>query len=180
LNAIIAGMGDVPILAIFVAVAGPLGITLGWWLARRSERERASREERRNAYSEFLRTILAFRSANPDRRREIRGDRWAALAVLMLVAPPPVVQSGWALISVQEHLLDETDQAVTKSIQDGVWKWASRYVHMARADLGVRGEAFGQLHPTTTRPGPPVLSDDLLDMLDHDLAIWRKERQSPS
>lgn len=153
-----------------MAIAGPTGITLGWWLGRRSEREKALREERRNAYSEFIRTILAFRSADPVKRREIRGERWAAFAVLVIVAPAPVVQAAWALVSVQERLLDdETDAEALKSAQDSVWKWASRFVQLARADLGVAGGPFGKLRPSTVRPGPPVLDDDQLVLLDDDL-----------
>ena len=43
----------VAFLTILVAIAGPVGITLGWWLGKRSERERTAREERKSAFVAF-------------------------------------------------------------------------------------------------------------------------------
>jgi hypothetical protein len=147
----------VPLTTVLVAIAGPLGVTLGWWLARRSETERALREERRLAYTEFIRAILEFRSAAPEKRREIRNDRWAALAALVLLAPPSVFQASWRLLSAQEGLLDDLDEDALKSVQDEVWAGFSQFASLARADLGALDNPFGQLRPSTARSGPPVL-----------------------
>jgi hypothetical protein len=37
-------IGRVALLAVLVAVAGPVGVTLGWWLGRRGQRERQGGE----------------------------------------------------------------------------------------------------------------------------------------
>jgi len=34
----------IAVTTVLVAIAGPLGITLGWWLGRRGERERQQRD----------------------------------------------------------------------------------------------------------------------------------------
>lgn len=159
-------VGGVPLLTILVAIAGPLGVTLGWWLGRRSERERALREERKLAYAEFVRAIFDFRSADAEKRREIRNDRWVAFATLVLVAPPAVFQASWRLLSVQERLLEDVDGDVLKSIQDEIWTRFTEYASLARADLGVRHNPFGQLRPATSRSGPPVLDAEVWAALE--------------
>jgi hypothetical protein len=80
--------------SLLVAIAGPLGISLGWWLGRRGERERQGREEQKSAYVAFVRAAITFRNATDDERSEIRADRWAALAEIVLVAPPEVVEAA--------------------------------------------------------------------------------------
>jgi hypothetical protein len=156
-------IAEVPLLTILVAVTGPLGITLGWWLGRRSERERASREERKTAYGEFIRAIVDFRSTEPDKRPEIRDDRYASMTALILIAPPAVFQAAWALVTVQDRLLDDPRDDQLQRVQDEIWARFSRFASMARTDLGVRENPFGTLRPETTRSGPPMLDMTLMD-----------------
>jgi hypothetical protein len=161
-------MADVTIETILVALAGPLGVTLGWWLARRSETERALREEKRLAYTEFIRAIMEFRSAAPEERQKIRNDRWAALAALVLLAPPTVFQASWRLLSAQEGLLDDLDQDALKSVQDEIWAAFSKFASLARADLGALDNPFGELRPGTARSGPPALDLEGLPVSEGD------------
>jgi membrane protein YqaA with SNARE-associated domain len=50
-------LAPVAFLTILVAIAGSVGITLGWWLGKGSERERTAREERKSAYVAFTTTF---------------------------------------------------------------------------------------------------------------------------
>ena len=149
----------VPLATIVVAIAGPLGVTMGWWLGRRSQRERESRDERKSAYTEFIRAVVAFRSADQSLRREIRGDRWSAISVLILVAPRDVYVAAWAVLSVQERLLEELDGAGLAEVQDEIWRRFSRFANLARADLGVSGNPFGEYRPTVSQSGPPIMDE---------------------
>src|SRR4026207_876308 len=92
--------------SLLVAIAGPLGISLGWWLGRRGERERKGRGERKSASVAFARAAITFRNATVEVRHEIRGDRSAALAEIVLVAPPDVVEAASYHISTGDRLLE--------------------------------------------------------------------------
>jgi hypothetical protein len=56
---------------VVVALAGPVGVTLGWWLGRSSQRQKEARDERKAAYSNFIRAVLLYRAADTDTRRSI-------------------------------------------------------------------------------------------------------------
>ena len=155
----------VSLVAVLVAVAGPLGVTLGWWLGRRSEKERGLREERKTAYTDFIRALFEFRSADMETRHQIRQNRWVAFATLVLVAPPAVLQASWRLLSVHERLLEDVDGPTLKSIQDDVWRRFRRFTALARSDLRMGAgdvDPFGGLEPATSQSGPPVLAPDAL------------------
>ena len=93
-------MAPIALLTLLVAIAGPIGVSLGWWLGRRGERERQGREERRSAYVAFVHASIRYRNADSDEdRRELRDERWAALAEIVLVAPPSVVQAAAIQVS---------------------------------------------------------------------------------
>src|ERR1700741_4012721 len=92
--------------SLLVAIAGPLGVSLGWWLGRRGERERQGREERERAYVDFVRAAIRFRTATDEERSQIRQDRWAAFAEIVLVAPPDVVEAASYHVSAGDRLLD--------------------------------------------------------------------------
>ena len=124
--------------SVLVAIAGPLGITLGWWLGRRGERERQQREERKGAYVDFVRASIRFRNATDDERREIREERWAALSEIVLVAPPEVVQAASVHITTGDRLLEpglsrDDRQAVLLDL----WERNRAFTRLARQDLRV-------------------------------------------
>ena len=48
--------------SVLVAIAGQLGITLGWWLGRRGERER---QQRNRAFTRLARQDLRVGAADP-------------------------------------------------------------------------------------------------------------------
>ena len=75
-----------------LAIAGPVGIVLGWWLGRRAERDKTGRDERKNAYVRFTSASIKFRNADDAERVRRRDERWEALAVLTMVAPPAAVR----------------------------------------------------------------------------------------
>lgn len=150
-------MDSIPLLTLLVAVAGPIGITLGWWLGRRSERERERRDERKSAYVDFARAISAWRTTEMTGRPAIRNERWERMTVLLLVAPPDVFQEAWAAATAGERLADELDDAELEAVHRGIWEHWSRFVSLARADLGVGEDPFGKYRPTHARSGPPMM-----------------------
>ena len=69
----------VAVTTVLVAIAGALGITLGWWLGRRGERERQQREERKSAYVAFVHAAIRYRNApdlSADDRHAVYIDMW--------------------------------------------------------------------------------------------------------
>src|SRR6478672_7336795 len=120
-------LAPVAFLTLLVAIAGPVGITLGWWLGKRSERERTAREERKSAYVAFTTAAIQYRNSNDEERRQRRNERWEAFAVLTLVAPPAMVEiaahmaaAGDKLLARSDLHIDETDAfaALTPVIDD--------------------------------------------------------------
>lgn len=51
------------IAAVLAALAGPVGIVIGWWLSRRSQNEGWSHEDRNRAYSERIEAFSVFLNA---------------------------------------------------------------------------------------------------------------------
>lgn len=136
--------------AILVAIAGPVGITLGWWLGRRSEHDRVAREERKSAYVAFVTAAILYRNADDAERLRRRNERWEAFAVLTLVAPPALVQSAAYLVAAGDRLLEpENDDAEgRRAIYADIWEHISGFMRLARTDLRV-GEidAYAALTP---------------------------------
>jgi len=77
---------------------------LGWWLGRRSERDRTAREERKSAYLAFTTSAINYRNADDEERLRRRNERWEAFAVLTLVAPPQAVRSAAHLLATGDRL----------------------------------------------------------------------------
>jgi hypothetical protein len=137
--------------AILLVVAGPLGITLGWWLGRRSEHERIEREERKSAYVAFTTSSILYRNADDAERLSRRNERWEALAVLTLVAPPAIVRSAAKWAAAGDKLLDpDVDQDGRLAIYAEIWQHVNEFTRLARTDLHV-GEidAFATLTAVT-------------------------------
>jgi hypothetical protein len=136
---------------ILVAIAGPVGITLGWWLGKRSEHERMAREERKSAYVAFTSAAIQYRNSDDAERRRRRNERWEALSVLTLVAPPAVVQSAAYLVAAGDKLLDpDIGRDERRSIYAEVWEHINRFTQLARTDLRVgENDAFAALTPVT-------------------------------
>ncbi len=131
-------LAPVAFLTLLVAIAGPVGITLGWWLGKRSERERTAREERKSAYVTFTTAAIQYRNSNDEERRQRRNERWEAFAVLTLVAPPALVEIA----------------AGRRAIYADLWEHIDRFTRLARSDLRIdENDAFGAL--------TPVISDRL-------------------
>ena len=136
---------------ILLVIAGPLGITLGWWLGRRSEHERVQREERKAAYVAFTTTSILYRNADDASRRLRRNERWEALAVLTLVAPPAIVRSAATWVAAGDRLLDpDVDEAERRAIYAEIWEHVNRFTQLARTDLQVgETDAFAALTAVT-------------------------------
>ena len=136
---------------VVVAIAGPVGITLGWWLGKRAERERTAREERKSAYVAFTTAAIQFRNSDDDERRRRRNERWEAFAVLTLVAPPAMVQSAAHLVAGGDKLLDpDLDADGRQAIYAEQWEHINRFTRLARADLRVGDtDAFASLTALT-------------------------------
>lgn len=131
----------VAITTFLVALAGPVGVTLGWWLGRRGERERQQRDERKSAYIAFVRGAIRFRNANDAERHAIREERWAALAEIVLVAPPAVVEAAARQISTGDRLINEDLSAEDRrAVLEDLWERNAAFTRVARLDLRV-GEA---------------------------------------
>ena len=127
------------LIALLAATAGPVGVSLGWWLGRRGERERQGREERKSAYVELVRAAIRFRNApDDDERRRVQEERWAALAVVVLVAPPPIVQAAAYLVSTGDSILERTlSDDERNAMFKHMWENNVRFTRLARTDLGV-------------------------------------------
>ena len=139
----------VAFLTLLVAIAGPVGITLGWWLGKRSERERTAREERKSAYVAFTTAAIQFRNSDDEERRQRRNERWEAFAVLTLVAPPALVQIAAYMVAEGDKLLDpDIDDAGRRAIYTDLWHSIDRFTQLARTDLRIEeNDAFGALAP---------------------------------
>ena len=132
-------MAPVALLTLLVAIAGPVGVSLGWWLGRRGERERQGREERRSAYVAF---VHAPRSGTGTRTardaRDLRDERWAAIAEIVLVAPPPVVQAAAIQVSTGDRLLAaELGPEQRLATFQEMWQNNIEFTRLARTDLGI-------------------------------------------
>lgn len=135
---------------LLVAIAGPVGITLGWWLGRRGERERTLREERKAAYVAFVHAAIRFRNAADDVvRREIREERWAALAEIVLVAPPAIVEAASYHVATGERLLEPgATQADRIATFRDLWDRNKAFTRLAREDLRVgAADPFEAMEP---------------------------------
>jgi len=139
----------VAFLTILVAIAGPVGITLGWWLGKRSERERTAREERKSAYVAFTTAAIQFRNSDDEERRQRRNERWEAFAVLTLVAPPTMVEIAAHMVAAGDRLLDpDIDDVQRRAIYADLWQHIDRFTHLARSDLHIdENDAFAGLTP---------------------------------
>jgi hypothetical protein len=143
-------VAPVALLTILVAIAGPIGVTLGWWLGRRSESERLGREERKGAYVAFVHASIRYRQADDDdERRSLRDERWSALAEIVLVAPPPIVQAAAYMVSTGDRLLSEAPGSEQRL---ATWRemWSNNvdFTRLARADLRVGAEdPFAAVQP---------------------------------
>ena len=139
----------VAFLTILVAIGGPVGITLGWWLGKRSERERTAREERKSAYVAFTTTAIKYRNSNDEERRQRRNERWEAFAVLTLVAPPTLVEIAARMVAAGDRLLDPAiDDAKRRAIYAELWHHIDRFTQLARTDLRIDDiDAFAALNP---------------------------------
>ena len=123
---------------LLVAIAGPIGITLGWWLGRRGERERELREERKAAYVQYVHAAIRFRNATDDVRTTIRDERWAAIAEIVLVAPPAVVEAASYHVVAGDRLLEPGLGAEARlAIYREIWERNRAFTRLARADLRV-------------------------------------------
>jgi hypothetical protein len=144
-------MAPVALLTLLVAVAGPVGVTLGWWLGRRGERERQSREERKSAYVAFVHAAIRYRQADDDEeRRGVRDERWSALAEIVLIAPPPIVRAAAYMVTTGDRLLTETigSEERIATFQE-MWQNNLHFTRLARTDLGVGiADPFEEYQPT--------------------------------
>ncbi len=156
-------MAPVTLLTLLVAIAGPIGVSLGWWLGRRGERERQGREERRSAYVAFVHASIRYRNADGDEeRRGLRDERWAALAEIVLVAPPAVVQAAALQVSTGDRLLGGTLKPEQRlATLHEMWQNNVAFTRLARSDLGVAAaDPFEGVQPvvgeriTFERPPP--------------------------
>ena len=128
----------VALTTVLVAVAGPLGITLGWWLGRRGERERQQREERKSAYVDFVHASIRYRNAKDEERPDLRLERWAALAEIVLVAPPAIVQAASYQVTTGDRLLRPDLSADDRhEVFVDMWERNRTFTRLARTDLGV-------------------------------------------
>jgi hypothetical protein len=136
---------------VLVAIAGPLGITLGWWLGKRAERDRTAREERKSAYVAFTSASMKYRNADEADRRSFRNERWEALAVLTMVAPPPIVHVAAHMAAAGEGLLDPAlDESERQAIYAELWRLVTEYTRLVRVDLKVGdADAFAGLNAIT-------------------------------
>jgi hypothetical protein len=128
----------VAITSVLVAIAGPVGIALGWWLGRRGERDRQRRQERKDAYIAFVHGAIRFRNASDEERQEIREERWAALAEIVLIAPPALVEAASYQVVTGDRLLDPSLSAEDRrAVWVLLWERNRMFTRLARADLGL-------------------------------------------
>jgi hypothetical protein len=141
-----------PLTTLLVAIAGPVaGVTLGWWLGRRTERERQAREERKSAYVAFVHAAIRYRNADDDEeRRTLHDERWAALAEIVLVAPPPIVQAAAYMVSTGDRLLNKALEPDERSATfREMWENNVQFTRLARSDLRVgAADPFEGLEPS--------------------------------
>jgi hypothetical protein len=131
-------LAPVAALTVLVAVAGPIGIILGWWLGRRGERERLQREERKSAYVAFVHALIRYRNATDEERHRIREERWAALAEMVIVAPPTVVQAASYQVATGDRLLDPgLSPGERQAVYLEMWERNRAFTRLARTDLRV-------------------------------------------
>ena len=132
-------IAPITLLTLLVAIAGPVGVTLGWWLGRRGERERQGREERKAAYVAFVHAAIRYRNAHDDDERRGRQDeRWSALAEVVLVAPPAIVQAAARQVSIGDRLLGTTMGSEERlATFRELWENNLQFTRLARTDLGV-------------------------------------------
>jgi hypothetical protein len=139
----------VAVTSVLVAVAGPLGITLGWWLGRRGERERQQRDERKSAYVDFVHAAIRYRNATDAERHDIHQERWVALAEIVLVAPPGVVRAASYHVTTGDRLLTPDLSAEDRqSILRELWEGNRAFTRLARIDLRVgAADPWDELQP---------------------------------
>jgi hypothetical protein len=150
------------LIALLAAVAGPTGVTLGWWLGRRGQREALGRDERKSAYVAFVRASIRFRNAADQERPALREERWTALAELVLVAPPPVVQVAAYWVSIGDSLLDkDLTPEQRQHVLAELWANNLEFTRLTRTDLGIEtADPFVGFQPTVDeslvfeRPAP--------------------------
>jgi hypothetical protein len=142
-------LAPVAILTVLVAVAGPVGIVLGWWLGRRGERERQLRDERKSAYVAFVHAAIRFRNASDQERTQIREERWSALAEIVLVAPPEIVEAAGYHVAAGERLLEPaltSDERTAAFL--ALWERNRVFTRLARSDLQVgAADPFAGMEP---------------------------------
>jgi hypothetical protein len=144
-------MEPAPLIALLAAVAGPTGVTLGWWLGRRGQREALGRDERKSAYLAFVRASIRYRNAaDDDERRALREDRWTALAEVVLVAPPAIVQTAAYFVTTGDRLLDEDlTHEQRLAVFEELWANNVEFTRLTRADLGIEAaDPFAGFQPT--------------------------------
>jgi len=152
-----------------LAIAGPVGIVLGWWLGRRAERDKTGRDERKNAYVRFTSASIKFRNADDAERVRRRDERWEALAVLTMVAPPAAVRIAGNMAAAGERLLDPgLDEDGRNSIYEELWRDINEFTRIARADLKIEDvDAFAGLkwvpgdRLTFDRPSPGSSTEEV-------------------
>jgi hypothetical protein len=142
-------LAPVTVATFLVALAGPVGITLGWWLGRRGEHARTLREERKAAYVAFVHAVIRFRNAPDDERRAIREERWAALSEIVIIAPPPIVQAASVHVATGDRLLNPDLSADDRArIYRALWDGNLAFTRLAREDLRVgAADPFKGLEP---------------------------------
>lgn len=108
-----------------------------------------AREERKSAYVAFVSASILYRNADDAERHRRRNERWEALAVLTLVAPPATVRSAAYLVAAGDKLLEPgIDADGGRVIYAEIWEHISQFTRLARADLRVgENDAFADLTP---------------------------------
>jgi hypothetical protein len=135
---VVVELVPVAALTLLIALAGPIGIVLGWWLGRRGERDRQQREERKTAYVAFVHALIRYRNASDEERRVIREERWAALAEIVLVAPPELVQAASYQVATGDRLLDPNlAKDDRQAVYHEMWDRNRTFTRLARTDLRV-------------------------------------------
>jgi len=91
-----------------------------------------------SAHVAFVHALIRYRNATDEERRRIREERWAALAEIVLVAPPDVVAAASYQVATGERLLDpglapDARQAVCMEM----WERNRAFTRLARTDLRV-------------------------------------------
>ena len=88
-----------------------------------------------------MHALIRYRNATDDERKRLREERWAALAEIVLVAPPSVVQAASYQVATGDRLLDTTlGGDARQQVYVDMWERNRVFTRLARADLGL-GEA---------------------------------------